>query len=148
MNALSLLARRATVLAIRRTPPVWGTQVYRAMVTNPPKAFAVDAPDGSSDALMDAEARQVDDIIDHASKFEDTAFVRDLHAQQEDARKIFAVDAPDGEADDIHERNVHVVAEVIDFAAEHEDKEKVLRTHQTQDAVRKTMNKRQGYPDY
>ena len=136
------------MLAIRRTPPVWGTQVYRAMVTKPPKAFAVDAPDGSSDALMDAEAHEVDDIIDHASKFEDTQFVQDLHAKQEDARKIFAVDAPDGEADDIHERDVHVVEEVIDFAAEHEDKEKVLRTHQMQNEVRKAMNKRQGFPDY
>eukprot|EP00977_Amphora_coffeiformis_P003987 scaffold795_cov187-Amphora_coffeaeformis.AAC.28 len=141
MNALSVLARRTALLATRRTAPALGTQVYRALMATktavpPPKSFAVEAPDGSSEALMDAEQHEVEDIIEHAAKFEDPTFVRDLHQRQQDAAKIFAVDAPDGEADDIHLKDQRAVDEVIDYAAKHEDKEKVLEKHKLQDAVR------------
>ena len=102
----------------------------------PPKSFAVEAPDGSSEALMDAERHEVEEIIGHAAQFEDPTFVQDLHQKQQDATKTFAVDAPDGEADDIHFEDQHAVEEVIEYAAVHEDKEKVLRTHKLEEAVR------------
>lgn len=121
---------------------------YRAMATVATKNFAVDAPDGSSDDWLDAEQHQVEDIIDHAAKFEDMDFVKDLHERQQDAARTFAVDAPDGEADDIHQEDLHAVEEVIDYAAEHEDKEEVLRTHELEEAVRKAMITRQGLSDF
>uniref|UniRef100_A0A7S3P8L8 Uncharacterized protein n=1 Tax=Amphora coffeiformis TaxID=265554 RepID=A0A7S3P8L8_9STRA len=161
MNALSLLTRRVAIMAARRCVPVLGTQMttayyyYRTAVTattarptSAPPAFAVEAPDGSSDALLDAELHQVDDLIEHAAKFEDLAFVQDLHQQQDEAAKIFAVDAPDGEADDIHQEDLHAIEEVIEYAAAHEDKEFVRRGHELEEAVRKAMTKRQGFPDY
>jgi len=153
MNTLSLLTRRTALLASRRIAPALSTQVYRALMattttTNTaaasssksaapiPKAYAVEAPDGSSEALFDAEQHQVEDIINHAAEFEDPGFVRTLHQKQQDAAKIFAVDSPDGESDDMHLQDQHAVDEVIDYAALHEDKEKVLHTHKLEEAVR------------
>ena len=146
MNALSLLLRRTAVVAARRAP-VLQHVVYRAMVTKP-SSFAVEAPDGTSDALMDAELHQVEDIIEHAAQYEDPAFVAELHHQQEDAAKIFAVDGPDGESEDIHQEDLHAVEEVIEYAAKHEDKEQVVRGHQLEAEIRKAMSKRAGFPDY
>ena len=118
-----------------------------SVVSNKAIPFAVEAPDGSSEALKDAELHQVEDIIDHASKFEDLAFVQQLHNQQQDAAKTFAVDAPDGEADDIHQQELHAVEEVITYAAEHEDKKEVLLSHKVEEAVVKVRTGRR-VPDY
>lgn len=137
MNALSVFARRATLLVARRTAPALGTQAVRvAAMTTFPKNFAVEAPDGTSEALMDAELHEVEEIIDHASEFEDPTFVEELHDKQRDAARTFAVDAPDGEADVIHQEDLHAVEDVIDHAAHHEDREKVIRAHELEDAVR------------
>lgn len=139
MNALSLLTRRVAPLAARQAP-ILGTQVYRTMMARV-KTFAVDAPDGSSEALMDAEVHQVEDIISHAADFEDRAFVELLHKDQQDAAKIFAVDAPDGEADDIHEKDLHVVEQVIDHAYKHENRDSVIRAHLLDDAMKEKLQR-------
>ena len=144
MNTLSLLVRRTSVMAARRIP---ARHVFRALVTKP-TTFAVEAPDGTSEALMDAELHQVEDIIEHAAQYEDPSFVAELHEQQEDAAKIFAVDGPDGESEDIHLEDLHAVDEVIEYAAEHEDKDQIIRAHQLEEEVRKAMTKRAGFPDY
>ena len=97
---------------------------------------------------MDAELREVEDVVDHAAKYEDPAFVQERHQQQEDAAKVFAVDGPDGESEDIHLEDLHAVEDVIDFAAEHENKEKVIEAHKLEEDVKKFMTKRAGFPDY
>lgn len=124
MNSLSLLVRRATMVASRRAP-VLSVQVARAFSTAIPtkNAFAVEAPDGTSDDLIDVEMHQVEDIIDHASKFEDVEAVRKLHAQQDAAKKIFAVEAPDGSPDDLFKAELHEVEEIVEESVKlHEKK--------------------------
>ena len=116
--------------------------------TTKPPVFAVEAPDGTSEALQAAEKRQVDDLIEHAALYEDRAFVQELHAQQDAAARIFAVDAPSGESDAMLKSDEEAVENVIDYAAEHEDKEQIEKMHQLDEAVRQAMNKRAGLPDY
>ena len=148
-------------MARRSTTPVW-----RSWITVPgtarslsvpdsnnkpfvskPIPFAVEAPDGSSEALYDAEMHEVEDMIDHAAQYEDGTFVRKLHAQQENATRTFAVDAPDGEADDIHQEDLHTVEEFIAYAAEHEDKEDVILSQKMEEAAVKARTGRR-VPDY
>ena len=139
MNALSLLTLRVAPLAARQAP-ILGIHVYRTMMACA-KTFAVDAPDGTSEALMDAEVHQVEDIISHAADFEDHVFVETLHKDQQDAAKIFAVDAPDGEADDIHENDLDVVEQVIDHAYKHENRDSVIRAHLLDDAMKEKLQR-------
>lgn len=139
MNALSLLTRRVAPI-VARQGPVLTTQVYRTMMARS-KMFAVDAPDGSSEALMDAEVHQVEDLIEHAAEFEDHVFVELLHQDQQDAAKIFAVDAPDGETDDIHEKDLHVVDQVIEHAYQHENRDSVVRAHQLDYAMKEKLQR-------
>ena len=151
MNSLSLLARRAAILAARRSGmlrhhlsrPI----IYRTLTTTTNKhPFAVDAPDGTSEALLDAEQHQVDDIIEHAASHQDTQFVKEMHQEQADAAQTFAVDAPDGESDAMHHVDEEAIEQVINYAAAHEDKEKVIKMHKLDQAVRESMAKRSGVP--
>lgn len=61
----------------------------KQLMTEARKIFAVEAPDGISDAMMQEDMKQVSNIIEEAALKEDTA---EIKAQQ----KVFAVDAPDG----------------------------------------------------
>ena len=154
MNSLAVLARRVSILAVRRGVTVApALRVFRSLSTTPtttgtPIPFAVEAPDGTSEALMDAELHEVEDIIDHAAEYEDPTFVEELHQRQQDAARVCAVDGPDGESEDMQTENLHAVDEVIDYAAEHEDKEKVRQAHQLEEAVRKAKASRAAFPDY
>lgn len=151
--ALSVLRRRVFVVSSTRFLSSASSTNTTKNDTSPsssltkPIPFAVEAPDGSSEALMDAERHEVDEIIDHAAQFENRTYVQNLHDQQEVATRTFAVDAPDGEADDIHEEDVHAVEDIIDYAAEHEDKEEVLFSHKAEEEVVKVRAGRR-VPDY
>eukprot|EP00977_Amphora_coffeiformis_P007778 scaffold1697_cov180-Amphora_coffeaeformis.AAC.14 len=152
-SLLRLLARHTTVPVLRSriivpvTARSLSISAPHAPFVPKPIPFAVEGPDGSSEALRDAELHEVEDIIDHAAKFEDASFVQQLHDQQHDATRTFAVDAPDGEADDIHQEDLHAVEEVISYAAEHEDKEDIILSHKMEEAAVKARTGRR-VPDY
>lgn len=95
-------------------------------------SFAVDAPDGTSDAMRAENLKQVDDIIDYAAEHEDKKSVEFKHKM-----KIRGVDAPDGTSDAMRAENLKQVDDIIDYAAEHEDKDKIEYEHKMDDAVRK-----------
>jgi len=148
MNSLSLLARRsAMVLAARGVPmmaqsaPVMGSQASRFarmwMSSHPKTAFAVDSPDGDSDALRDVELHEVEDIVDFAASHEDVDAVNKLHHDQDEAKKIFAVDSPSGDSDALLSEEIHEVDDIIDYAASHEDKNFVDNLHELQDEGKK-----------
>lgn len=109
--------------------------------------FAVDAPDGTSEALRDAEWHQVEDMIDHSETGADALPQESLDATATSAQ-AFAVDGPDGESDDIHQKELHMVNEVIEYAADHEDKTQVEQMHQHEQAVRRATSERKGWPEY
>jgi hypothetical protein len=92
--------------------------------------FAVDAPDGTSDAQAKANHDAVNDIINYAANHEDYDKVIEQHQQarfeRARARKTFAVDAPDGSPD----ANLDAVNDIINYAADHEDYDKVVKQHQ------------------
>jgi hypothetical protein len=96
--------------------------------------FAVDAPDGTSDAQAKANIDAVNDIINFAATHEDYDKVVNQHQQarfeRARARKTFAVDAPDGTPDDLIKRTKEEVDEIINYAATHEDYDKVVNQHQ------------------
>ncbi len=58
------------------------------------KTYAVDSPDGYSDAWEKEEMEEIKHIIDDAAAHEDKEEVERFHKQQEEAAKTFAVDAP------------------------------------------------------
>jgi hypothetical protein len=96
------------------------------------KGFAVDAPDGTSDAMRRENLKQVNEIIDYAAEHEDKDKVRLEHQQA-----IRGVEAPDGTSDVMQKEDLKTVEEIIDYAAKHEDKEHVEYEHKMENAVRK-----------
>ena len=97
---------------------------------DPPKTFAVDGPDGTSNAMEDAEV---------------TAIEQTHNFVAETPPKIFAVDAPDGESDGMHQDELHEVEDIIDSAALHEDKAQVMRSHAEQEEARQAILKGRYY---
>jgi uncharacterized protein (DUF433 family) len=105
------------------------------------KIFAVEAPDGTSDELLQVEMHEVEEIIDFAAAHEDVEMIKKKHeveaAAQAEARKIFAVEAPDGTSDELMQVEMHEVEEIIDYAADHEDVAKIKKRRENEEAVRK-----------
>jgi hypothetical protein len=141
MNSLPILAKRAALVMARKASPSLATQSHRAtqlwFSTAPKQTFAVDAPDGTSDALLKEELHEVENIIDFAAAHEDADAVNKLHAALEDAKKIIGVEAPDGTSDALLKGEEKEVEEIINFAATHEDKDKINKIHELMDAVKK-----------
>lgn len=66
----------------------------KAKMAEARKTYAVDSPDGYSDAWEKEELQEVNHIIQDAAAHEDQEEVERFHKQQEEAAKTFAVDAP------------------------------------------------------
>jgi hypothetical protein len=107
-------------------------ELRKVMAAARQKGFAVDAPDGTSDAMRRENLNQVNRIINFAAEHEDKDHVRFEHQQA-----IRGVDAPDGTSDAMLEEDLKEVDEIIDYAAKHEDKEHIEYEHKMEDAVRK-----------
>ena len=146
MNGLSLAARRLTALTLRQPRGISALmlqalssranlpeapEVIRMPAHDLPKSFAVEAPDGTSDAQQDSELSVTESMQNYTPPL--------TKAQ------IFAVDAPDGEADVVHETEVHAVEEIIDYAAVHEDKDQVMRRHELDEERRRAIREGKYY---
>jgi len=130
------------------------------------KGYAVDAPDGTSDAMRKENLKQVNQIIDYAATHEDKEQILFDHKMSmrgveapdgtsdamrlenlkqakriienvHDKEEFVGVDAPDGTPDAMEKETLKQVEEIIDFAAEHEDKDKIEYEHKMENAVRK-----------
>ena len=78
--------------------------------------FAVDAPDGTSDAMRKENLKQVNQIIDFAAEHEDKDKIEYEHKMS-----IRGVDAPDGTSDDMSKENVKQAFETIEYEAKYKD---------------------------
>jgi hypothetical protein len=98
------------------------------------KVFAVDAPDGTSDARIKEEMAEIQHIIDDAAVHEDAA---DIVLQRTLNARVFAVDAPDGIADGGVKEEMAEVQHMIEDAANLEDPRSIRYQHDAQRAIHK-----------
>lgn len=126
LKGMSTIAIKSAPADIKQvaTPLSYAIRTFATM--NP---FAVDAPDGESDADMESEMEQVDHIID------DTLTKAQADARRKDAP--FAVESPDGESDAELMGDIEEVQHIIDDAAELQDKEKIEKYHKLEEDVKK-----------
>lgn len=135
-----LMLQRRSLTTAPGVPKATPPNVIRMPAHDPPKAFAVEAPDGTADIQEEANL----DVVERMQNF---STINEQQQQHPMAADVFAVDAPDGESDDIHEADVHEVQDIIDFAAEHENKEEVIRRHDLEEKTRQAIRKG-GFPGY
>jgi hypothetical protein len=97
------------------------------------KTFAVEAPDGGSDALLNTELHEVKDIVDYAATHENADMINRQHAEEAalvaDGMRTFAVEASDGSSDAELEAESHVVEDIVEFADMHEDVDMINIQH-------------------
>lgn len=91
-------------------------ELRQMMAAAKAKGFAVDAPDGTSDAMRRENLKQVSQIIDFAAEHEDAAKIAEAHAQS-----IRGVEAPDGTSDAMRLENLKQVNETIGYVVNHEE---------------------------
>jgi hypothetical protein len=101
--------------------------------------FAVEAPDGSSDALLNAELHEVEDIVDYAATHENADMINRQHAEEAalvaDGMRTFAVEASDGSSDAELDAELHEVEDIVEFAAMHEDVDMINSQHAEEAAL-------------
>ena len=104
--------------------------------------FAVDAPDGDTDAHLAAEMEEINHIIEDTAKFEDAEEVFAAHEAEaklaEDASHTIAVDGPDGDPDGHAQEDLLEVKKLIEQAAQVEDKGEIDLRHLADAKVRKS----------
>ena len=143
-----MLARRAALVAAQRASPsikVLGTQSYRVarmFSTAPQSSYAVEAPDGTPDDLIQEEMHEVEELIDFEAahpEFRDAIIKQHEMDEKMDAeaRKIFAIEAPDGTSDDLLNEEIHEAEELLEINSLTEDAEKIDMRHQVETEVRK-----------
>ena len=95
------------------------------------KVFAVDAPDGTSDFMRQAELKQVNQIIDFASTHKGIG--KGIKHNKLDKKnrahtqKVFEVDPPDEITDLENHVYLEEVDEIIDVASTHSDTNKLIK---------------------
>lgn len=127
----------------------------RAMMAAAKSNFAVDAPDGTSDAMRAENLKQANRIIENkhdkeefvgveapdgtsdAMRMENLKQAKRIIENVHDKEEFVGVEAPDGTSDAMQMENLKQVDEIIDYAAEHEDKDKIKYEHKMEKAVRK-----------
>jgi hypothetical protein len=107
---------------------------------NPDQYAGVESPDGTPDYICKDDLAEVDHLIEEAAKTEDKAFVKELHAQQEEMTRIIAVDAPDGESDGNAQTNVAIVQDIIEQASQRENADEIRTVHQENQAILDTLD--------
>ena len=112
-----------------KTTPLYGIRSFSK------EPFAVDAPDGDSDAEIVEEMHDIDEILAEAALDESPEAV-EAKLKQEQGRP-FAVDAPDGEPEYMVQEEMEEVNHIIDDAAVLEDKEKIEAEHELKQEVKK-----------
>jgi hypothetical protein len=116
----------------------------RALLKSAKKVFAVDAPDGFSDAAFNEELLEINRIINDAAEHEDKAAVEKRHEMEAELRKkVFAVDAPDGVTDAAVKEELLEITHIIDDAAEHESRQAVDKKHKMENTMRKDRTRTQ-----
>ena len=131
------------------------TELRAMMAAARNKGFAVDAPDGTSDAMRIENLKQAKRIIENvhdkeefvgvdapdgtsdAMRMENLKQAKRIIENVHDKEEFVGVDAPDGTSEAMQMENMKQVEEIIDYAAEHEDKDKINYEHKMENAVRK-----------
>lgn len=106
----------------------------RKLVASARRVYAVDAPDGVSDAEEKAELRHVQEWVEAAAGSEDAAAILQVRA---DGAKTVAVDAPDGEPDGRAKEELAQVKRIVDEAAVLEDAAQIQYKHRMEAGVMK-----------